>query len=192
MTETNNSSNGIIVEELSKVHNLNSRFLRIASMFLDHFIMCFILVPPIILITIIGEQSNLLINEKALVLLFFCLILIYLNKDFLKAKSPAKRILGYQIIDRKSKKQASELQCFIRNLTIFIAWPLEVLIGLINPERRIGDFLANTSVIKSEKENLKTLWSDFKNVKFKLMYIGILLISVVYFYGLSLLLPGVE
>ncbi|MCF6222791.1 MAG: hypothetical protein L3J34_03580 [Flavobacteriaceae bacterium] len=110
----------------------------------------------------------------------------------MKAKSPAKRILGYQVIDRKTEKPASELQCFIRNLTIAVAWPLEVVVGYVNPERRIGDFIANTKVVVSEKEKLKTLWTDLKNKKLKLNLIGILIIGGIYFYGLSLIFPNMN
>jgi len=124
--------------------------------------------------------------------IFFFMMFIYLNKDFFNAKSPAKRVLGYQVINRKTEKPASELQCFVRNLTIAVAWPLEVIVGLINPERRIGDFLANTKVVVSEKEKLKTIWTDLKSKTLKLNLIGIIIIGVIYFYGLSLLMPNMN
>ncbi|WP_417887563.1 RDD family protein [Zunongwangia sp.] len=192
MTETNNNNDGIIVGEISKVANSNSRINRILSMFLDHCIMCLLIVPLGFLIFGLGALMKDNLNNGIGIILVFIPFFIYLNKDFFKAKSPAKRILGFQVIDRKTNKSANELQCFVRNLTICVAWLLEVIIGLINPERRIGDFIANTKVIVSEKEKFKSIWTDLKNTKLKTNFIGILIIGGIYFYGLSLLLTGMN
>jgi uncharacterized RDD family membrane protein YckC len=171
-----------------KFKNSNPRIQRVLSMLLDHIIMCIIIVPLGVLIFGIISQFDEYLNKPIGMILIWSPMFLYFNKDFFKAKSGAKRFLGYQIIDNKTKKPASELQCFLRNLTI-IAWPIEVLVGLINPERRIGDFLANTKVIPSEKEKLKSIWSDMKNTKLKTNFIGILIIGGLYFYGLSQLMP---
>lgn len=192
MTETNNNNDGIIVSEISKVANSNPRINRILSMLLDHFIMTFVIVPPMIILMILESNGILEIRNGTFSVIFFFMMFIYLNKDFFNAKSPAKRILGYQIINQKTKKPASELQCFVRNLTIAVAWPLEVIVGLINPERRIGDFLANTKVVASEKEKLKTIWTDLQGKTLKINLIRIIIIGIVYFYGLSLLMPNIN
>ena len=150
--------------------------------------MCFLIIPIAVLLVIILEELGYeLINGMSFYIWIF-IIFVYYHKDFFNAKSPAKRIMGYQIIDIKTEKPATELQCFIRNLTILI-WPLEVIVGFINPERRIGDYLANTKVILSEKEKLKTIWFDLKKTKLKRNYIGIIIIGIVYFYGLSYIIP---
>lgn len=138
--------------------------------------------------TITSEKFGLKINDGMGFFVFFLLVFVYLNKDFFKGKSPAKRILGFQVINRKTEKPATELQCFVRNLTICVAWPLEVVVGFINPDRRIGDFIANTKVVESEKEKLKSIWTDLKSTTLKLNFIGILIIGGLYFYGLSFLL----
>jgi len=174
-----------------KFKNSNPRIQRVLSMFLDHIIMCIIIVPLGVLIFGIISQFEEYLNKPIGMILIWSPMFLYFNKDFFKAKSGAKRFLGYQIIDNKSKNPASELQCFLRNLTL-IAWPIEVLVGLLNPERRIGDFLANTKVIPSEKEKLKSIWSDMKNTKLKTNFIGILIIGGLYFYGLSYLMPGMN
>ena len=187
MEEPNNSDR-IVIDGLSKVANSNSKIHRISSMLLDHFILTFLIVPPAIIITIIGQRTDIEMGSEVSSILFFSMMFIYLNKDFWKGKSPAKRILGYQIIDKKTEQNASELQCFVRNLTICVAWPLEVIITLINPQRRIGDLIANTKVIPSQKEKLKSILIDARNTKLKTNFIGILLIAGVYFYGLSFIL----
>jgi uncharacterized RDD family membrane protein YckC len=193
MTENHQNSNELsAVGVIKKTVDGNYRFRRIASMLLDHFLMCILIIPPAIILTIISENIGLKMNDGMGFFVFFLLIFVYLNKDFFKGKSPAKRILGWQVINRKTEKPATELQCFVRNLTICVAWPLEVIIGFINPDRRIGDFIANTKVVESEKEKLKSIWTDLKSTTLKINFIGILIIGGIYFYGLSLILPNMN
>ena len=193
MTENNQNSNEIsAVGVIKKTVDGNYRLRRIASMLLDHFIMCLLIVPPAIIMTIISEKLGQRMNDGMGFFVFFLLVFVYLNKDFFKGKSPAKRILGFQVINRKTEKPATELQCFVRNLTICVAWPIEVVVGFINPERRIGDFIANTKVVESEKEKLKSIWTDLRSTTLKINFIGILIIGGIYFYGLSLILPNMN
>lgn len=180
---------GPLHKEVSNLANINPRFHRISSMLLDHIIMCLVIVPLAVLIFVIVLNFQHNLNEWIGVGLMFFPFFIYLNKDFLNGKSPAKRILGYQVLDRKTERPANELQCFVRNLTICIIWPIEVIVGLINPERRIGDFLANTKVVISEKEQLKSLFPEIQKVRLKANFIGIAIIGIIYFYALSLILP---
>ncbi|MEP2278784.1 RDD family protein [Maribacter sp.] len=188
MTQNKQETKGVIFDSLSKIVNSNYRICRISSMLLDHFLMGFLIIPPAIILSIISENIGLELNNRMETFVFFLIVFVYLNKDFLNGKSPAKRILGYQVVNQKTKKPATELQCFIRNLTIVIGFPIEVVVGFINPERRIGDFIANTKVVVSEKAKLKTIWTDLKKTKLKSNFIGIILIGGIYFYALSLIL----
>jgi uncharacterized RDD family membrane protein YckC len=183
---------GILHKEVNKISCINPRFHRISSMLLDHIIMTIVIVPPLILLMILMTSGIVEFNNQFLSIGFLSMFFIYLNKDFYNAKSPAKRILGYQVINRTNGKPATELQCFARNLTLCVAWPLEVIVGFINPERRIGDFIANTKVIVSEKEKLKSIWTDLKSTKLKSNFIVILIIGGIYFYGISLLMPNMN
>ena len=93
-----------------------------------------------------------------------------LNKDFYNGKSIAKRIYGYQIIDSQTKEVASDFKCMLRNVTMLI-WPLEALALLISPNKRIGDMIAGTELIKSNVELKETLLVDlkvYKNISKKL------------------------
>lgn len=162
--------------------NSSPRIQRILAMLLDHIIMCVLIVPLFLIIFSFSKQPSPTFGSIG----FYFILLIYYNKDFFRGKSTAKRIIGYQVIDNSTKKTANELQCFIRNLTI-IFWPIEVIVGLISPERRIGDFIANTRVIVSEKEKLTTIWEDFKNIQLKMNFFIILAIAIIYFYGLNYL-----
>ena len=131
-------------------------------MILDHFIMCFgigIIVFIIIGIgyLIIGNPSEsdfpewFVIFPVTLGLIIFS---IYLNKDGIKGKSPAKRILGLIIVDNKTGEIANPIKSVVRNITL-IFWPIEVIFSIFSPERRIGDYIAGTKVILDDK-TLKT------------------------------------
>tara|TARA_R110002051_G_C8699977_1_gene494252 strand:- start:989 stop:1567 length:579 start_codon:yes stop_codon:yes gene_type:complete len=192
MNEDNTNNSKDLIDEIFIATEKRPRIHRIFSMFLDHCIMCFIIIPLGFLIFGFAMLLENYLNKEIAIVLIFIPFFVYINKDFLNGKSPAKRILGFQVIDLKTNNPANELQCFIRNLTIFFAWPLEVIIGLINPKRRIGDFLANTKVITAEKEKFKSIWTDLKNTKLKINFIGILIISGIYFYGISLIIPSMN
>ncbi len=108
-------------------------------------------------------------------ILFFIIIFILNNKDFFGSKSIAKRNYGYQVIDIKNNMPANELKCYIRNIT-WLIWPIEVIIALLSPNRRLGDFIAGTKIIKVEPENPKTIFEEMKNYKFsKNIFINIIL-----------------
>ena len=74
---------------------------------------------------------------------------IYFNKDLFNGQSPAKRILKLQVIDDMTGYPASPLKCLMRNCTMMF-WPLEVLLLLKNPGKRLGDKIAGTSVVYTE------------------------------------------
>lgn len=142
--------------------------LRLASMFIDHFVMTFImmlLVMPVFVIQMIDVFE---LNHDPLSLDFFWIAAffilgyaVYFNKDGLNGRSPAKRILKMQVINNKTNMVASPLKCLLRNVTI-IFWPIEVLFVLVNPKRRIGDLIAGTRIDYVEQpEKVKINWSKF-------------------------------
>lgn len=195
MTKNTNNHYGILsVKMFNNIAKRSPRFHRISIMLLDHFLMCILIIPLAILFAIVSHKIGFKLNDEMSFYVWVLIIFLYNNKDFYNAKSPAKRIMGYQVVDNKTEKPATELQCFIRNFTICISWPLEVIVGFINPERRIGDFMANTKVILSDKEKLKTVWTDLKKTRIKTNYIGIIIIIIgaIYFYGLTYIIPGIR
>src|SRR5689334_10141418 len=72
-------------------------------------------------------------------------VAIYLCKDCIGGRSIAKRVTNLKVIDNKTGEAASPLQCLVRNILIFI-FPLEILVVLFSPQRRLGDRLAGTRV----------------------------------------------
>lgn len=123
---------------------------RFASMILDHFIMALIsmifFIPQFISDfsdpfkqTTLGLFSGINFILPIGFALYFC-------KDCINGRSIAKRVLKLQIIDNKTGESASALKCFIRNIFIII-WPIEGIVALINPSRRIGDYVAGTKLV---------------------------------------------
>jgi uncharacterized RDD family membrane protein YckC len=120
---------------------------RLASMLLDHFCTCFILVVPVLPFVFLTSRPD---ENGAIApgfqFLFLGLMLLYFFKDSFDGRSIAKRVTKLQVVDNRTGKTASVGQCFVRNLTILI-WPLEVIITLFRSDRRLGDFIARTRVI---------------------------------------------
>ncbi|KUG08335.1 hypothetical protein ASU33_09180 [Solirubrum puertoriconensis] len=81
--------------------------------------------------------------------IFYCLLALYLNKDFLLGRSPLKRAIGTQV-QTASGLPANEWQSFLRNTTV-LAWPLEVLAVVITGQKRLGDYIARTQVVNVER-----------------------------------------
>jgi uncharacterized RDD family membrane protein YckC len=71
---------------------------------------------------------------------------LYFCKDCINGRSIAKRILKLQIVDNTTGLAASPLKCFVRNI-FCVLWPIEVVVALINKNRRIGDRVAGTKLI---------------------------------------------
>ncbi|HEX8658337.1 MAG TPA: hypothetical protein VF690_12415 [Hymenobacter sp.] len=78
---------------------------------------------------------------------FYVMLVPYLNKDFLQGRSPAKRLLGLQLQEANGAP-ANELRAFLRNVTAMM-WPVEVLVIAAGGRKRLGDYVAGTSVIAS-------------------------------------------
>jgi uncharacterized RDD family membrane protein YckC len=126
--------------------------IRLASMFLDHIIMCFLIMLPMIPFFVLSMRDAFNVTheqvpiEPTFMLPGFIIgFSLYFNKDFFNGRSGAKRITKTQVLNYKTNAIASPIRCLIRNLSIVI-WPLEVLITLFNPERRLGDYIAGTRV----------------------------------------------
>ena len=68
---------------------------------------------------------------------------MYLCKDIIGPRSLGKRLLTLQIINEGDIQEASPPRCVVRNVTLLIC-PIELLIAMLNPSRRLGDRLAGT------------------------------------------------
>ncbi len=159
---------------------------RLGTMFLDHIIMCGVTmifaIPGMIsafskAFNISHEQTsqNLFGDMMYVMLIGFAL---YFCKDSIHGRSPGKRILKLQVVDNTTGLAASPLRCFIRNLFCAL-WPIEALVALANPERRIGDFVAGTKLVPFVPitEPQKLNWSQI-GTAFVLSY-GLILLFII-------------
>ncbi len=154
---------------------------RIGSMLLDHIIMTFVIMiiaMPAIISNMADTFSDKPVAPKGAIdwsLILMCFgMALYFNKDMIQGKSIAKRALKQEVVDIKTGEVASALKCFVRNLTIAI-WPIEVIVVLISPARRIGDFIAGTRVeLMTDERNSKPK-VDFKKVAISL-FLGFIIL----------------
>lgn len=115
---------------------------RIVSILIDHVILTLV----IIVIGAIYAALSIFSSDHFFIIMGLTMVIVYSNKDFLNGQSFGKRKMGLYIIDIKTGQKASVFKCFMRNLTLLL-WPVEFIILLINPNKRIGDHLANTTLV---------------------------------------------
>jgi hypothetical protein len=162
---------------------------RLVSMLLDHTIMTFVpglLVAPVMIYkmlhlpVVMTSMPESFFSYNAYEIFAFSL---YFNKDIYLGQSIAKKIMKFQILDTRTNLPANPIKCLIRNFTILL-WPVEVIAALINPERRIGDYIAGTKLAVYEQ-------GISPNPHWALMVIaiplGMLFTFAAWFYPLGLL-----
>ncbi len=129
---------------------------RLNSMILDQLIMAgisFLLFLPYNFVSLAKSFS--LQHEPELMSfsgpIFFNLglsgIILYFCKDSINGRSWGKRKSGLQVVHYKTGDPASPMRCFVRNLTAVVFY-IEFIVALANPERRIGDYLAGTKLVR--------------------------------------------
>ena len=132
---------------------------RMGSMILDHIAMTCIAMIFFIPGMISGFSNAFEINhEQTHIDIFGGLsyigligLALYFCKDCINGRSLGKRALKLQVVENSSDKVASPIRCFIRNIFCII-WPIEVIVTLANPSRRIGDMIAGTKVVPFDAE----------------------------------------
>jgi len=127
---------------------------RLFSMFLDHFFMCIIGMVfwfPMIIKESAGafeltheQMAPVFVSGPLLYVALFGLSL-YICKDCINGRSLAKRIFRHQVVNNATGLAASPLRCLVRNFFCFI-WPVEFIVTLASPARRLGDRVAGTRV----------------------------------------------
>lgn len=99
--------------------------------------------------------------------IFLVVFTFFFFKDCIKGRSLAKRILKLQVVNNLTGLPASPLQSFLRNIPILI-WPIELAVTMFSPSRRIGDRIANTSVVRFASVTERT-GIDFAQLTFSLV-----------------------
>lgn len=89
------------------------------------------------------------------------------NKDFFNGQSIVNRAWGYQVVDAKTLGTPTKFKCMLRNITGPV-FPFELPFVLLNPERRLGDYIAGTKLIKVQPSDPKLILDEIKNYKYGL------------------------
>ena len=156
---------------------------RIGAMLLDHVVMSFVIMIMVMPVMLLGFKDS--FAEEAdsmpaaidwtLYIMLFGMSL-YFNKDMVQGKSIAKRALRQEVVNIKNGEVASSLKCLVRNLTIVI-WPIEVIVVLASPSRRLGDLIAGTRVEYVTEERNSKPKVNFKNLILSILLGFLILIA---------------
>ena len=158
---------------------------RLGEMLLDHFFMTMIamvfFIPGMIsgfsdAFKVSHEQTNPDFMGGTFGYIGMFGLALYFCKDIFNGRSIAKRILKLQVVDNTTGQVASPLKCFIRDI-FCVLWPIEVIVAIINTNRRLGDRIAGTKLVNFDP----SLEQPKINIGKTLLPIGIS-------YGLILLL----
>jgi uncharacterized RDD family membrane protein YckC len=122
---------------------------RFIAMFIDHCAMTLMAMIPVAIAICFNagkNSANTSGYNSATNYIGLIGFAVYFCKDSFRGRSIAKRLLKLQVVDNSSGQAASPLKCLVRNL-FCILWPVEVIMTLRDPSRRIGDRVAGTRVI---------------------------------------------
>lgn len=142
---------------------------RLGSMIVDQFIMTMIAMAFFIpmMIKILSNAFNISHEQTEIdfggPLLYVSLLgfAIYFCKDIINGRSIGKRLTKTQVVDNTTEQVASPLKCFVRNI-LCVIWPIEVIVTLINPGRRLGDQIAGTKIVQYDPINVAQPKFDIK------------------------------
>ena len=115
---------------------------RLKSMIVDFSIMCVTSIPFVLLIFIFKLENVLAFQVFVISLLSS----LFICKDLVGEKSIGKRVVNLKIIC-VDQSRVSPFKLILRNIFSFI-WPIEIVMCLINPERKLGDIVFKTKVFK--------------------------------------------
>ena len=134
---------------------------------------------PLVFTMMFGDpmRTNFMWVDLVSIIPFSLMMIALFNKDFFSGQSPVHRKLGYKVLDVKTNKTASKIQCMIRNLTGPV-WPIEVVFILVNPKRRLGDIIAGTILAEVSPSDPESILTELKEFKFDRQAKLTLLISI--------------
>jgi uncharacterized RDD family membrane protein YckC len=104
-------------------------------------------------------------TELIAIVPFSLMMIALFNKDFFGGQSPVHRKLGYKVLDARTNKVASKIQCMVRNLTGPM-WPIEAIFILVNPNRRLGDIIAGTILADVPTSDPELILIEIKEFEF--------------------------
>ncbi|MFE5318385.1 RDD family protein [Paenibacillus sp. NPDC056579] len=126
---------------------------RFLAFLLDHLILSFVYSAVLIFLSweslITPNESNFNKPFEIFYPLLAVTLLTSFMKDIFNGRSIGKRIFKLAVRDADNLNQVpNKFRLFIRNIPLVI-WPLEIILLLII-NKRIGDLIARTQVIRTE------------------------------------------
>ena len=141
-----------MTEQIEQTLMKSSRKRRIAAIFIDHFVMTFLMVS--IVFIIMGPNFMDEKNQDSMTTIMLLVMIpgffIYFAKDSIKGISVGRWIMGIMIRNENDYNTIPSFwKMFIRNVFIII-WPIEfIVLAASNDKKRIGDKVTKTIVIKN-------------------------------------------
>ena len=151
---------------------------RLKSMTIDFCIICVTSIPFVLFIFIL-KLENVLVFQVFVISLLSSL---FICKDLVGERSIGKRVMNLRIIC-VDEILVSPLKLILRNIFTFI-WPIEVVMCLINPERKLGDIVFRTKVVLNDR---KVNSIHLSNGRVFIYFSIVLILVFILFYLLSLL-----
>ena len=127
--------------ERNYLEQLGSRRKRLLAFKLDLIGVPFALSLPLLPLTL----ANSGVGNSALVLLW---VLYMLFRDSVRGQSIGKRLLGLRVVERDTGHPCTWQRSLVRNATLAI-FPIDLLFGLSEERRRLGDRFAGTMVVNT-------------------------------------------
>lgn len=124
---------------------------RLSSIAIDYAI-CMLAGIPFVIVAMIFQAFT---TEFYIQFISFALYLsIFLCKDFYKTgRSKGKEILKMKIVRCSDERQPTMNTLILRNIFLVI-WPIEFIAILVNSERRLGDILLGTKIVRCQEDYL--------------------------------------
>ncbi len=123
---------------------------RVFAFLIDHAFFSFVAAMVGLLIASPTNTTTEIQLEGYHIVFFAALMVAYIGKDTIGGASIGKRVLGIGVRDYAVDQQIpGKIKLFFRNILIFI-WPVDFIVMLIDPNnRRLGDYLTQTIVLKT-------------------------------------------
>lgn len=151
--------------------------LKLESWAID-FLVVFIFSIPLVLVYFIFEH---LYYAVFMISFIYCIVIC---KDLIYGQSFGKYKYKLLIVDMNGNTP-SLFKLIIRNIIFILIWPLEIIINMIHPERRLGDLICGTQLVISNEKIF-----DRKSI-FKGNLIWIFLIILLLFFSFSSVIVGI-
>jgi uncharacterized RDD family membrane protein YckC len=108
---------------------------------------------------------------------FSIMFSLFLCRDNLNGQSLGKRLMKIQVVDNSTMQTVTSFKYILRNLFLCV-WPIELLLVLINGDRRLGDYVAKTKIIIN---------TEAQSIKFKINDLAVFLICFVVVFAFTVL-----